>query len=99
MLTTIILMACVTFSSRYLFLHHKLPFSVGPKLQQFLSYSAPAVLTAIWVPIVLLEKGELKLDWHNPYIPAALVAIAVAARTKNIYFTSLAGLSIFYLLR
>ncbi|ATC96232.1 AzlD domain-containing protein [Pseudoalteromonas tunicata] len=99
MLTTIILMACVTFSSRYLFLHHNLPFAVGPKLQQFLSYSAPAVLTAIWVPIVLLDEGELKLDRHNPYIPAALIAIVVAARTKNIYFTSLAGLSVFYFLR
>ncbi|MBE0364724.1 hypothetical protein PULV_a2479 [Pseudoalteromonas ulvae UL12] len=99
MLTTILLMACVTFVSRYLFLHRALPFTVGQKLQQFLSYSAPAVLTAIWVPIVLLEDGALNLTWHNPYIPAAIVAIAVAAKTNNIYYTSLAGLAVFFLLR
>ncbi|MEH6816467.1 MAG: AzlD domain-containing protein, partial [Pseudoalteromonas distincta] len=55
MMTTILLMACITFFTRYLFLHRALPFKVGPKMQQFLSFSAPAVLTAIWVPIVFLN--------------------------------------------
>ncbi len=98
MITTILLMACVTFTSRYLFLHAKLPFSVGPKMQQFLSFSAPAVLTAIWVPIVLLPEGEWQLSFDNPYIPASLLAMAVAWKTHNIYYTTLLGMGLFWIL-
>ncbi|MFC3034290.1 AzlD domain-containing protein [Pseudoalteromonas fenneropenaei] len=98
MYLTILLMAGVTFGTRYLFLHHKLPFVIGPKAQRFLSFSAPAVLTAIWVPIVLLPDGELQLNWHNPYLWGALVAIAVAYKTHNIYATTIAGMVTFYCL-
>jgi len=77
MMLTILLMACITFFTRYLFLHQRLGFKVGPKMQQFLSFSAPAVLTAIWVPIIFINEDGLNLNWHNPYLSAAIVAIIV----------------------
>ncbi|CCQ11204.1 hypothetical protein PALB_20780 [Pseudoalteromonas luteoviolacea B = ATCC 29581] len=89
-------MAAITFMTRYLFLHKRLPFEIGPKGQKFLSFSAPAVLTAIWVPIVALPSGELHLSLTNPYIIGALTAIVVAYKTANIYATTLLGMIAFY---
>ena len=45
-------------------------------MQQFLSFSAPAVLTAIWVPIVFINDEGINLDWQNPYLSAAVVSVA-----------------------
>jgi branched-subunit amino acid transport protein len=98
MMLTILLMACITFFTRYLFLHQRLGFKVGPKMQQFLSFSAPAVLTAIWVPIIFINEDGLKLNWHNPYLSAAIVAIIVAYKTHNIYYTTLASMGLFLIL-
>ncbi|OLF70966.1 branched-chain amino acid ABC transporter [Pseudoalteromonas haloplanktis] len=98
MMTTILLMACITFFTRYLFLHRALQFKVGPKMQQFLSFSAPAVLTAIWVPIVFINDEGINLNWQNPYLSAAIVAIVVAYKTHNIYLTTLAGMGLFLIL-
>ena len=98
MMTTILLMACITFFTRYLFLHRALPFKVGPKNAAILSFSAPAVLTAIWVPIVFINEGEINLDWQNPYLSAAVLAIIIAYKTHNIYYTTLAGMGLFIIL-
>ncbi|MEL0657362.1 AzlD domain-containing protein, partial [Pseudoalteromonas issachenkonii] len=77
---------------RYLFLHRALPFKVCTKMQQFLSFIAPEVLTAIWVPIVFLNEYGINLNWQNPFLSAAIVAIVVAYKTDNIYYTTLAGM-------
>ncbi|CAM4270347.1 AzlD domain-containing protein [Pseudoalteromonas ostreae] len=98
MMTIILLMACITFCTRYLFLHRDLPFKVGPKMQQFLSFSAPAVLTAIWVPIVFVTDKGINLDWQNPYLSAAIAAIIIAYKTHNIYYTTLVGMGLFLIL-
>ena len=86
MMITILLMACITFFTRYLFLHRALPFS------------APAVLTAIWVPIVFINDEGINLDWQNPYLSAAVVSVIVAYKTHNIYYTTLAGMGLFIIL-
>ena len=99
MITTLLVMAAITFSSRYLFLHRSLPFRVGPKMQRFLSFSAPAVLTAIWVPIVLLPQGQWQLSYHNPYLVAAIIAIITAYKTHSIYATTFLSMAVFFILR
>ncbi|WP_105265571.1 AzlD domain-containing protein [Pseudoalteromonas sp. T1lg76] len=99
MITTILLMAAITFGSRYLFLHHALPFRVGAKMQRFLSFSAPAVLTAIWVPIVVLPGNQWQLSYQNPYLVAALVAIITAYKSHSIYATTLLSMAVFFALR
>lgn len=94
-LLTIFLMALVTFSSRYLFIHPKVPIRLGAKMVSFLSFSAPAVLTAIWVPIIFIRDDQLTLSLTNPYLIAATIAIVVAAKSKNIYLTLAVSVAVF----
>lgn len=98
-LITIVLLACITFLTRYLFLHPKLPLRIGPKLESFLSFSAPAVLTAIWVPIIFIQDNQLDINFTNPYLIAATVAVVIAKKTNSIYFTLAASVSVFVGLR
>jgi len=98
-LITILLLACITFLTRYLFLHPKLPLRIGPKMESFLSFSAPAVLTAIWVPIIFVKDNSLDISLTNPYLLAATVAVIVSKKTNSIYFTLAASVSLFILLR
>jgi branched-subunit amino acid transport protein len=94
-LTTIFLMAVITFLTRYLFIHPKIPLRLNARMISFLSFSAPAVLTAIWVPIIFIRKGELALSISNPYIIAASVAVILAAKKANIYLILVASGAIF----
>ncbi|PAJ73170.1 branched-chain amino acid ABC transporter [Pseudoalteromonas sp. NBT06-2] len=98
-LITILLLACITFLTRYLFLHPKLGLRIGPKMGSFLSLSAPAVLTAIWVPIIFVKDNNLDMSLTNPYLLAASVAVVVSKKTNSIYFTLAASVSAFILLR
>lgn len=58
---SIFAMTALVFLSRYLFLEPKLPLRLSPTLQRLLSYSGPAVLTAIWAPIVFMPEKTLWL--------------------------------------
>ncbi len=98
-LLTIFLLAVITFSSRYLFIHPKMPIRLGGKLRQFLSFSAPAVLTAIWVPIIFIQGDNLNITVTNPYLIAALAAIIISAKTRSIYLTILVSVVIFIAMR
>ncbi|MDK1288369.1 AzlD domain-containing protein [Pseudoalteromonas umbrosa] len=97
MIVTIVALACVTFATRYLFLAKNLPFTIGPRFQRLLSFSAPCVLTAIWVPIVFMPNGELVTELNNPYLLGALAAIFLAFKFKNLYLTTFGSLIVFYL--
>ncbi|SFC35102.1 AzlD domain-containing protein [Pseudoalteromonas denitrificans] len=98
-LITIFLLACITFLTRYLFLHPKLPLQIGPRVERFLNFSAPAVLTAIWVPIIFVKDNTLDISLTNPYLLAATLAIFVSLKTKSIYLTLAASMSIFIFLQ
>lgn len=98
-LLTIVLLACITFASRYLFLHPKLPIRIGAKTTHFLSFSAPAVLTAIWVPIIFIQEDSLNTSLTNPYLLAATVAIITAYKSHSVYLTLGTSLTVFVLLR
>jgi branched-subunit amino acid transport protein len=84
-------MAVITFGTRYLFIHPSLPIRLGAKLAKFLSYSAPAVLTAIWVPITFVQEEQLNVSIANPYLIAAFFALVTAWKSKSVYLTMLAG--------
>ncbi|OKY27963.1 AzlD domain-containing protein [Thalassotalea sp. PP2-459] len=86
-LLIIVLMAMITFLSRYLFLHPSLPLKLSPRVGHFLSFSAPAVLTAIWVPIIFIRDEQLALSVNNPYLIAGITSILCAYRFKSIYLT------------
>ena len=94
---TILLLALITFTSRYLFLEGKLPIRMGAKARQFLSYSGPAILTAICMPIIFIKDHQLNVALNNPYLGAAIVAIFTAWKTGNIYWTVGLGMLVFLL--
>jgi branched-subunit amino acid transport protein len=98
-LVTIILLACITFFSRYLFLHPKLPLRMGAKMTHFLSFSAPAVLTAIWVPIIFIKDNSFNSSLTNPYLLAATVAVFTSYKSKNIYLTLGTSMTTFVILK
>ena len=98
-LLTIFLMAGITFTTRYLFIHPNLPIRLGPRMVKFLSFSAPAVLTAIWVPIIFIKEETLNLSITNPYLIAATIAVVISAKTKSVYLTVGVGVLVFVCLR
>ncbi|MDA8781853.1 AzlD domain-containing protein [Porticoccaceae bacterium] len=97
-LLTIVLLACITFSTRYLFLEGRLPIRLGPNLKHLLSYSGPAVLIAIAAPIILVHDQHLDIALDNSYIWGAVVAILAAYKTRSIYWTIGLGMLVFVLL-
>ena len=94
-LMTILLLACITFTTRYLFLDGRLPIRLGPNVRHLLSYSGPAVLTAIAAPILLVHQQQLDLASDNAYLWGALMAILVAHKTGSVYWTIGLGMLIF----
>jgi len=68
-------------------------------IEQGLHYVPVAVLTAIVVPGMLLPDGQWALSWDNAYLLAGLLAIAIAAVSRNLLATIAGGLLSFFALR
>lgn len=96
---SILAMTVLVFVSRYLFLEPKLPLRLNAQAQRLLSYSSPAVLTAIWAPIVFMPEQELWLTSSNPYLIGAVVAAITAWKTKNVLLTTFVSMAIFLVLK
>ena len=93
-------MALITFAIRYGL------FAVGPRvrfnpwLSQALTYVPVAVLTAIIVPAMFMPDGQtLQLSLDNAYLIGGMVAIAIAARWRNLLATIAGGMAFFFLWR
>ncbi|KGY10175.1 MULTISPECIES: AzlD domain-containing protein [Vibrio] len=96
---SILAMTLLVFVSRYLFLEPKLPLRLNPQAQRLLSYSSPAVLTAIWAPIVFMPENELWLSHSNPYLIGAVIAAIIAWKTGNVLLTTIVSMVIFLALK
>ncbi|MCC4834509.1 AzlD domain-containing protein [Shewanella sp. 1_MG-2023] len=94
----ILSMAAVVFISRYLLLEPKLPLKLSDKTLTFLSYSAPAVLTAILAPIVFVPEGQLNLTFDNTYLVCGVVATLLAYFTGNTLLTTVLSIGLFFIL-
>jgi len=92
---TIISLAFITFTTRYLFLEGRLPLRLGLNVKQILSFSEPAVLTAIFVPILLIQKQELNIGYTNQYLWGGITAICAAYKTQSVYWTISIGTAVF----
>jgi branched-subunit amino acid transport protein len=57
-----------------------------------------AALSAIIAPELGYSNGTLALSLANPRLLAGLAATLVAYRTKNVIYTILAGMAVFWLL-
>jgi branched-subunit amino acid transport protein len=96
---TMIGVGILTFLTRFSFIALLERWQTPPIVQRALRFVPVAVLTAIIVPEVVLNTGSLNLSPANPRLLAALVAVLVAWRTKNIVWTILTGMAAFWLLR
>ncbi|MEZ8099222.1 AzlD domain-containing protein [Vibrio bivalvicida] len=96
---SILAMTVLVFASRYLFLEPRLPLRLNPQAQRLLKYSSPAVLTAIWAPIVFMPEKQLWLSAGNPYLIGALIAAFLAWKTKNVLLTTLVSMVVFLFLK
>ena len=61
-------------------------------LRRALPFAPAAVLTAVWAPELLLQKGVLYLSLQNERLLAGAVAIAVAWRWRLTFATIGSGL-------
>ena len=68
-------------------------------VNRMLRFIPASVLTALVVPAVLLSRGggPVFAGWERPL--AALVAVAVAWKTKNIFATIASGMAMLWLLQ
>ena len=88
---TLLILATITFTTRYFFLHPSLPLTLNKRMQRLLSYSAPAVLTAIWAPIIAIRDNQLVVSVIDPYILGITIAIFLAYKFNSIYITAIGG--------
>ena len=92
-------MMLVTFGARYPLMALAGKVELPEPVVRALAYVPVAVLTAISVPMVLKPSGSLELTFCNPYLTAALVAIAVAWFSRHLLATISIGFLVFMVLR
>ena len=99
LILTILGMALVTYLPRLL----PAWFLRGRELPGFIAawlrYIPAAVLAALLLPSLLVEGGKLNLAWDNLYLWAALPALLVAWRTRNMFATLFTGMAVVALVR
>ncbi len=89
-------MTCITFTCRYFFFSTSVPFELGPKVKRLLSYTAPSVLTAMWVPIVFLGHQESNGDFiTSPFLIAGVTTVIFSLKIKNTLAIVIFGMGIF----
>jgi len=83
-------MSCITFTCRYLFLSKTLPFELGTTVKSILSYTAPSVLTAMWVPIVFLSEIKVEQSFFiSPFLIAGIICILLSLKLKSTWLVVL----------
>lgn len=98
-LVLIVAMAAVTFASRLPLLAARRRLALPPLLRAVLDQIPVAGFAVIVVPTVLAPGGELDLAVGNLRVYAALAALAVAALTRSLFPTIVAGMGVLLVLR
>ena len=94
-----IVIGALTFLTRLSFIALAGRWDAPPLFRSALRFVPVAILTAIVVPELVLHTGTLDLSLTNPRLLAGIVATLVAFWTKNVVWTLLAGMAVFWLLR
>lgn len=89
----------ITFATRLSFILLFGRLAIPPWLQVALRFVPPAVLTAIFVPELVIRGGALDLTPGNDRLLAGGLAILVAWRTKNVVLTILVGMASLWVLQ
>ena len=71
-------------------------YKLGPKVKRLLSYTAPAVMTAMWLPIVFLGHQESSNDFiTSPFLIAGVATVIFSLKIKNTLAVVMFGMSVF----
>ncbi len=99
LLLTMAACGLVTFLIRLSFIAfgHRLP--DDPRLTAVLRYVPPAILGALIAPEIFLLGGAINPPPDNPRLWAAVVALAVAWRTRSVLATIAAGMAALWALQ
>ncbi|WP_440054514.1 AzlD domain-containing protein [Pseudoalteromonas sp. T1lg65] len=95
----IAMMACITFFMRYAFFMDKLPIKLDVRVQRFLSFTAPCILTAMAAPIVFGTMEFTTTDINNPFLIAGVITILLSLFVKNTLVVVLASMAVFFVLK
>jgi branched-subunit amino acid transport protein len=75
-------------------------FKFPPLIEHALAFVPAAVLTAIIVPAVIFPNGsQAQLNWHNPFLIAAIITVVISYVTRNLLATIVIGMAAFLALR
>lgn len=94
----ILTMTLTVFASRYLFLEPRLPLKLSDEALRFLSYSAPAVLSAVIGPLVFIQEDSLNMELTNPYLIGALAAVVLMILTRSTLLTAVISMTLFLII-
>ncbi len=93
----IALMSCITFAMRFAFLTNYMQSGLSKPVKEFLSFTAPAVLTAMWAPIVFMPEVTEQHEHLsvNPYLVAGVFTIGLSLITQRTMVIVAAGMAAF----
>lgn len=94
----LLLLACIVFFNRYIFLEPRFPIKIPDWFERALHYSAPCILSSICIPIILMDGESFRNSMLNPYFIATLLTIVAAYLIRHTFLTILMSLSSFYFL-
>ncbi|WP_448546578.1 AzlD domain-containing protein [Thalassotalea fusca] len=93
-------MSLITFSCRYLFLSKTIAFDLNERTKRLLSFTAPSVLTAMWVPIVFMGHKESSHSFlGSPFLWAGMLALLLSMRSKNTLFIVITSIACFAVIK
>ena len=94
----VLLMAAITFSCRYFFFANVVHYSLHPEIKRLLKFTAPAVLPAMWAPIIFIDDGHLN-SVDNAYFISGIITILAAVVIPRTLPVIVIGLISFGILR
>ena len=90
----------LTLSMRFVMFSDLAPKQLPAWLEEALGFVPVAVLTAIIVPAMLMPGGEgLELTPSNAYLVGGVVAVLIAAFSRNLLLTIFGSMLVFFLWR
>jgi branched-subunit amino acid transport protein len=94
-----IVLGLLTFAIRFSFIALLERIKLPAAFQRALRFVPIAVLSAIIAPELGYSNNVLAISPTNPRLLAGIVATLVAFWTKNVFWTLLAGMAVFWILR
>jgi len=96
---TIIAAGILTYAIRLSFILLYGQIRMPSQIERALRFVPPAVLTAIFIPELILNDGNPFLSFGNARLLAGMLAIVVAWRTKNVIYTIVIGMLALWILQ